>query len=159
ALTTVALRSDPSRPARKPVRRARACRARAAGGLSARVRINGAGRRSDGRISAAAFRERVRGLQQVPDNFEFLVVAWSEDERRPAPGMRLSPALLVRLLSDLGWKGHVQAPVLLRMQMGELAPGLERLGRSIRALLVEDEGERPRHGDEAVGSVHSLQSE
>jgi hypothetical protein len=43
--------------------------------------------------------------------------------------------------------------------MGELASGLERLGRSPGALLVKDEGEGARHRYEAVGTVHAIEPE
>jgi hypothetical protein len=74
-----------------------------------------------------------------------------------AAGMRLAPAPLIGLCGDFRRKRHVQAAVLLRVQVGELAAGLERLGRPARGPFVEHEGERARHRDEGFGPAHPSQ--
>jgi hypothetical protein len=49
----------------------------------------------------------------------------------------------------------VQASVIGRVEVGELAPDLERLLRSARARLVEDERPGPGHRDAALGLAHA----
>jgi hypothetical protein len=73
--------------------------------------------------------------------------------------MRLAPSFLVRLCGDVGRKRHVQAPVVLRMQVGELTPGLERLDRAGRGVLFAHERKRIRDGDQAVGGLYPGQLE
>src|SRR5262249_53272500 len=73
--------------------------------------------------------------------------------------MRLAPAFLERLIREFGRKCHVQAAVVLRMQVSELTLGLECLGRAARALSVEDERDRARNGDQADGCLHPRELE
>jgi hypothetical protein len=57
-------------------------------------------------------------------------------------------------LALLPGQGHVQASVLGRMQMGELAPDLKCLRRPARHLLGEDEGAGPGHRCTTWGLAH-----
>src|SRR5687768_11370424 len=93
-------------------------------------------------------------MHEVPDDLQFRFIPWTPEHHRPTNRMRFPPSFLQDILIQIWWKRGVEATVVHRMNVRELAASLVGFRRTACQCLIEVKRTSTRNGHEALTNTH-----